>query len=94
MRGQNLEDCVVVLDEITNFPRYEVRTMLTRMGQNVKCFCTGDTRQIDNNHLNSENNGLTWIIKYLTGYENYGHVTLKGRKTRGPICDIVRKSGL
>ena len=94
MRGMNIEDAVVIIDEVTNFPRYEVRTMLTRMGQNVKCICTGDTRQIDNIRLNSENNGLNWMIKFLTGFENYGHITLKGRKSRGPITDIVRKSGL
>lgn len=94
MRGLNIENSYVVIDEATNLSRYEIRTVLSRMGENVKVVCTGDVKQIDNIRLDSQNNGLNWVIKHLTGYKNYGHVTIKGNHSRGPICDLVRKSGL
>ncbi|MFW5489554.1 MAG: PhoH family protein [Desulfovibrio sp.] len=94
IRGMNIENAVVILDETQNMSRSEVRALLSRMGEGVKCFCLGDTRQIDNPYLNQENNGLNWIVKKFKGHELYAHLVLKGDKSRGPITDLVIKSGL
>lgn len=94
IRGMNLENAVIIIDECQNLTRYQTRALLSRMGENVKCFILGDTNQIDSNYLNSSNNGLNWIVKKFKGASNYGHMVLKGNKSRGPICDLVIKSGL
>lgn len=94
IRGMNIENAVVIIDEMQNMTRGESRTLLSRMGEGVKCFCLGDTHQIDNPHLNSENNGLNWVVKKFKGNRNYAHLVLKGEKSRGPITDMVIKSGL
>ncbi len=94
IRGMNIENSVVILDETQNMSRSEVRALLSRMGEGVKCFCLGDTRQIDNPYLNQENNGLNWIVKKFKGNELYAHLVLKGDRSRGPITDLVIKSGL
>lgn len=94
IRGMNIEDAVVIVDETQNLSRMEIRALLTRMGENVKCYCLGDTRQVDNPYLNESNNGLNWIVRCLKGAENYGHLVLRGAKSRGPICDAVLHSGL
>lgn len=94
IRGMNLENCVVIIDEMQNMSRSETRALLTRMGEGVKCICLGDTRQIDNPYLNESNNGLNWVVKKLKGYKGYGHMVLKGERSRGPITDMVLKSGL
>ena len=94
IRGMNIENAVVIIDETQNLSRMEIRSLLTRMGENVKCYCLGDTRQVDNPYLNESNNALNWIVRKLKGTENYGHLVLKGAKSRGPICDAVLKSGL
>jgi PhoH-like ATPase len=44
--------------------------------------------------LNEWNSVPDWIVRKLKGTENYGHLVLKGAKSRGPICDAVLKSGL
>ena len=49
---------------------------------------------IYNTNLNTKNNGLNWIVKLFSGEENYGHITLGGNKSRGPICDMVLKNKL
>ena len=64
------------------------------MGENVRCFLTGDPSQVDNKYLNESNNGLNWVVKKFKGYKEYAHITLKGPKSRGPISDLVIKSNL
>jgi PhoH-like ATPase len=94
LRGMNVDNAIVLIDEVQNLSRIELRTVLSRMGDNVKVICTGDVRQIDNPHLNEDNNGLNWMVKYFKGAPNYGHIVLSGSKSRGPIADLVRESGL
>jgi PhoH-like ATPase len=94
MRGMNLDNCVVIVDEVENFSRINIRTLLTRMGRRVKCFCLGDNRQIDNEDLNEENNCLNWIVRKLKGQKRYAHFVLKGEHSRGSITDMVLKARL
>lgn len=94
IRGMNLENAVVIVDEMQNLSRNEVRALLTRMGAGVKCFCLGDTRQVDNPYLNESNNGLNWVVKKLKGARNYAHLVLKGEHSRGPITDTVLRARL
>ncbi|QLA17733.1 PhoH family protein [Desulfolutivibrio sulfoxidireducens] len=94
VRGMNIENAFVIIDEAQNLSRTEVRAILTRMGEGVKCLCLGDTSQVDNPYLNESNNGLNWIVRKFKGLPNYGHIVLKGDKSRGPITDMVLKSRL
>ncbi|HQI82881.1 MAG TPA: PhoH family protein, partial [Deltaproteobacteria bacterium] len=94
IRGMNIEDAVVIIDEAQNITRYETRALLTRMGEHVKCFVLGDTNQVDHPYLNAYNNGLNWIVTKFKGHRNYGHMVLKGSRSRGPITDLVLKTNL
>ena len=94
IRGMNIDDAFVIIDEAQNITRQQMRSILTRMGENVKCICIGDVKQIDHPHLNEQNNGLNWCVVKLKGFDNYSHMTLKNKNSRGPICDMVLKSNL
>ncbi len=94
IRGMNIENAVVIIDEIQNMSRGECRALLSRMGEGAKCICLGDTRQVDHPYLNAENNGLNWIVNKFKGHRTYAHIVLKGEKSRGPITDLVIKAGL
>lgn len=94
IRGRDLEDAFIIIDETQNLSRDEVRTMLSRMGQNVKCICIGDKSQIDNPYLNLHNNGLNWILKKFKDKPNYAHLTIDSKYYRGPICELVVETGL
>jgi PhoH-like ATPase len=94
IRGMNIENAVVIIDEIQNMSRAECRALLSRMGEGVKCICLGDTRQVDHPYLNMENNGMNWVVKKFKSSPIYAHLVLKGDKSRGPITDLVIKSGL
>lgn len=94
MRGMNIDNAIVIIEEAQNFSRIQIKTIMTRMGENVKCIINGDTNQVDNGHLNTENNGLNWVVRMLKGQHNYGHIVLQGSRSRGPITDTILKSGL
>ncbi len=94
IRGMNIENAVVIIDEMQNMSRAECRAILSRMGEGVKCFCLGDIRQVDHPYLNTENNGLNWVVSKFRGSRIYGHMVLKGDRSRGPITDLVIRSGL
>ena len=94
IRGMNLEHAIVIVDEMQNLSRAEARALLTRMGEGTRCFCLGDTKQVDNPYLNEFNNGLNWVVTLCKGQPNYGHMVLKGSKSRGLITDLILKVGL
>jgi PhoH-like ATPase len=94
IRGMNIDNSYVIIDETQNFSRQEMRVILSRMGENTRCVCLGDVDQIDNSFLNKSNNGLNWIVKLATGKSNYGHIILKGKNSRGPIADLAREIGI
>jgi PhoH-like ATPase len=94
IRGMNIENAVVIIDEMQNMSRTECRALLSRFGEGVKCLCLGDIRQVDNPYLSAENNGLNWVVKKFKGSRIYAHIVLKGDKSRGPITDLVIATGL
>lgn len=94
IRGMNIDNSYVIIDEAQNLSRENVRTILSRMGENVRVVCTGDVDQIDCQYLNKSNNGMNWICSKMKNRKNYAHIVLKGKNSRGPIADMVRESGL
>ena len=44
------------------FTPHEVKTIITRAGENTKIILTGDIRQIDTPYLDEQSNGLTYVI--------------------------------
>lgn len=94
VRGMNIEHSIVVVDEMQNLSRAEARALLTRMGEGTRCFCLGDTKQVDNPYLNEFNNGLNWVVSLCKGQPNYGHLVLKGTRSRGRLTDLILKVGL
>lgn len=94
VRGMNIENSYVIIEEAQNFKPNEMRAILTRMGENVKCVCLGDTNQVDNHFLTEANNGLNRVVRKLLPYPNYAHIVMKGDRSRGPITDIVLDSEL
>ena len=94
IRGMNIENAVVIIDEMQNMSRSECRSLLSRMGEGVKCICLGDIHQVDNPYLNVDNNGMNWVVNKFKGNRIYAHMVLKGDKSRGPITDLVIRSGL
>jgi len=73
---------IFIVDEAQNLTPHEVKTIITRAGENSKIILTGDVRQIDTPYLDEQSNGLSYVIDRLKGNELYSHITLeKGERS-------------
>jgi len=61
IRGRSLHDVFFIVDESQNLNPLEIKTIITRAGNNTKIVFTGDTNQIDTPYLDHESNGLSYL---------------------------------
>lgn len=90
IRGRSFKDSFIIVDECQNLTIHELKTIITRAGENVKLVLLGDTDQIDTPYLNKHNNGLSIVIEKLKGQEMFGHVHLD-RGERSPLATMGSK---
>ncbi len=82
IRGRSLSNVFFIIDEAQNLTPHEVKTIITRAGENTKIVFTGDVHQIDTPYLDEESNGLSYIIDRLKGSDLFAHITLtKGERS-------------
>src|SRR6187402_695155 len=82
IRGRSLSNICFIVDEAQNLTPHEVKTIITRAGENTKIIFTGDIHQIDTPYLDAQSNGLSYIIDRLKDHELYSHITLeKGERS-------------
>lgn len=67
IRGRSIPDQFMIVDEAQNLTRHEIKTILTRVGEDTKIVFTGDPYQIDNPYLDAESNGLSYIAQKFAG---------------------------
>lgn len=82
IRGRSLSNICFIVDEAQNLTPHEVKTIITRAGENTKIIFTGDVHQIDTPYLDSQSNGLSTLIDRLKDNQLYAHITLeKGERS-------------
>ena len=62
IRGRTFADCVIIVDEAQNATIHELKTIITRVGQNAKIILLGDIDQIDTPYIDKRSNGLSLVI--------------------------------
>jgi len=82
IRGRSISNVCFIIDEAQNLTPHEVKTIITRAGENTKLIFTGDIYQIDTPYLDSQSNGLSVLIDRIKHHDIYGHVLLeKGERS-------------
>ena len=82
IRGRSLSNIFFIIDEAQNLTPHEVKTIITRAGENTKIIFTGDIFQIDTPYLDENSNGLAYLIDRLKGESLFAHVKLeKGERS-------------
>ena len=82
IRGRSLSNIIFIIDEAQNLTPHEIKTIITRAGENTKMIFTGDIFQIDTPYLDSQSNGLSFLIDRVKGNRLYAHVKLeKGERS-------------
>ncbi len=90
IRGRSIPAGFMIIDEAQNLTPHEIKTIVTRAGEETKIVFTGDPYQIDNPYLDANSNGLTYLAEKFKNETISGHVTLiKGERSR--LAEIAAK---
>ena len=83
IRGRSISNAYIVIDECQQLTQHEIKTILTRVGENTKIVMTGDIEQIDNVYVDETSNGLTYVVEKFKEHELAGHIILtKGERSK------------
>ncbi|UJP65830.1 PhoH family protein [Mongoliitalea daihaiensis] len=82
IRGRSLSNIFFIIDEAQNLTPHEIKTIISRAGENTKIIFTGDIFQIDTPYLDSQSNGLSYLIDRVKDHPLYAHIKLeKGERS-------------
>ncbi len=82
IRGRSLSETFFIIDEAQNLTPHEIKTIITRAGENTKIVFTGDVQQIDSPYLDAQSNGLAYMIDKMKGQKIFAHANLiKGERS-------------
>ena len=83
IRGRSIANAFIIIDEAQNLTIHELKTIITRAGENTKIILTGDIEQIDNVYIDETSNGLAYAVEKFKDHSISGHVTLtKGERSK------------
>ena len=83
IRGRSLSETYCIIDEAQNLTPHEIKTIITRAGEGTKMVFTGDIQQIDQPYLDSQSNGLVYMIDRMRDQNLFAHVNLvKGERSQ------------
>ncbi len=88
IRGRSLQRIFFIVDEAQNLTPHEIKTIITRAGEGVKVVFTGDIFQIDHPYLDSQSNGLSYLIEHFKGQKLYAHINLE-KGDRSELADLA-----
>jgi PhoH-like ATPase len=74
IRGRSIPNEFIIIDEAQNLTRHEVKTIISRAGENTKIILTGDIYQIDNPKVDSMSNGLAYVIDKFKNQSIAAHI--------------------
>lgn len=74
MRGINIDNAIIIIDEVQNISIDNIRTILTRLGSNSKMILLGDLNQID--LKNKKDTALKFLLDNFSKLDEIGLITL------------------
>ena len=97
LRGVNLENCYVILDESQNVSPMQIKTIMTRISENCKMIIQGDLSQCDkyktNGVTNYEKSGFYDVWYRLKGVKGVEHMAFdRDDCIRHPLVKRILKT--
>ena len=90
IRGRSLDNVIFIIDEAQNLTPHEIKTIITRAGENTKIIFTGDIFQIDTPYLDAQSNGLSYLVDRLHNNDIYAHINLE-KGERSELANLASK---
>ena len=97
LRGTNLENCYVILDEAQNVSPMQIKTLMTRISENCKMIIQGDMSQCDkyktNGVTNYEKSGFYDVWNRLQNVKGVNHMAFsRDDCVRHPLVKRILKT--
>ena len=91
VRGRSIDNTIIIIDEAQNISIQNMRTLMTRIGDNSKMVILGDVKQKD--IKNPKNSSLEVVIDKFEGIDGFGCVSLRNPDdvVRNPVIKIIEK---
>ena len=90
IRGRSLSNILFIVDEAQNLTPHEIKTIITRAGENTKIIFSGDVHQIDTPYLDEQSNGLAYLIDRLKGQSLFAQIKLE-KGERSELANIANE---
>ncbi len=90
IRGRTFSDSFIIVDEAQNTTIHELKTIITRCGENSKIVLMGDTDQIDTPYIDKRSNGLTIVVEKFKESRLSAHVHLE----RGERSELATQASI
>lgn len=74
IRGRSISKAYMIIDEAQNLTPHEIKTIITRAAEGTKVVLMGDPFQVDNQFLDQNSNGLTYVCEKMKGSTIFGAV--------------------
>ena len=89
VRGRSIDNTIIIVDEAQNISIDNMRTLMTRIGDNSKMIILGDVKQKD--IRNKKDSSLEVIIEKFNEVDDFGCVELRDPNdvVRNPIIKII-----
>lgn len=91
VRGRSIDNTIIIVDEAQNISIDNMRTLMTRIGDNSKMIILGDVRQKD--IRNKKDSSLEVVLDKFSTIEGFGCVELRDPNdvVRNPIIKIIEE---
>lgn len=90
IRGRSLVKIFFIIDEAQNLTPHEVKTIISRAGDDTKIVLTGDIHQIDTPYLDIQSNGLSYLIDRVKDHPIAAHIALQ-KGERSELANIANE---
>jgi PhoH-like ATPase len=90
IRGRSLVKIFFIIDEAQNLTPHEVKTIISRAGDDTKIVFTGDIHQIDTPYLDAQSNGLSYLIDRVKNHPIAAHIALQ-KGERSELANVANE---
>ena len=89
VRGRSIDNSIIIIDEAQNISLDNMRTLMTRIGDNSKLIILGDVKQKD--IRNKKESSLEVVIEKFKDKPGFGTVELRNEEdiVRNPIIKVI-----
>lgn len=78
MRGRSFNNAYIIIDEAQGLTQFQLKSVISRVGENSKIVVLGNLAQIDNKYISPLTSGLTYLVERSKQYEHAGIMHVNG----------------